>query len=97
VTILEGRFVYNRFPKSFSRCIASAHVEQSTHWCRIWTKNLGLNLTQCASHIWSTMSAYGGCACSIEVHASRSKVLDPIREVFSLELEPATKGRVITG
>jgi len=60
-------------------------------------KNLGLNLTQCASNIWSTMSAYGGCACSIEVHASRSEVLDPIREVFSLKLEPATKGRVITG
>jgi hypothetical protein len=43
------------------------------------------------------MCAYGGCACSIEVHASRSEVLDPIREVFSLKLEPATKGRVITG
>jgi hypothetical protein len=28
------------------------------------------------------MCAYGGCACSIEVHASRSEVLDPIREVL---------------
>jgi hypothetical protein len=43
------------------------------------------------------MCAYGGCTCSIEVHASRSEVLGPMREVFSLKLEPAIKGRVITG
>jgi hypothetical protein len=38
--------------------------------CREY-QNLGLNLTQCVSDIWSTMCAYGGWACSIGVHASR--------------------------
>jgi hypothetical protein len=41
-----------------------------SHRCRGY-HNLGLNLTQCVSDIWSTMCAYGGWACSIAVHASR--------------------------
>ncbi len=41
-----------------------------SHRCREY-QNLGLNLTQCVSDIWSTMCAYGGWACSIGVHASR--------------------------
>jgi hypothetical protein len=55
-------------------------------------QNLGFNLTQCVSDIWSTMCAYGGWACSIEVHASGCEVLDPGREVSSLKFEPAIKG-----
>jgi hypothetical protein len=72
------------------------HKVLFSHRCREYQK-LGLNLTQCVSDIWSTMSAYGGWARSIEVHASRSEVLDPVGKVFSLQFEPAIKGRVITG
>jgi hypothetical protein len=46
------------------------HEVLCSHRCREY-QNLGLNLTQCVSGIWSTMCAYGGWACSIEVHASR--------------------------
>jgi len=46
------------------------HEVLFSHRCREYP-NLGLNLTQCVSDIWSTMCAYGGWACCIELHASR--------------------------
>ncbi len=46
------------------------HQVLFSHRCRDY-QNLGLKLTQCVSDIWSTVCAYGGWACSIEVHASR--------------------------
>jgi hypothetical protein len=69
--------------------------QKPTCWCRIWAENFGWNLTQCVSETWSTMCAYDGWACCIEVHASGWEILHPVREVFSLKFEPAIKGRVI--
>jgi hypothetical protein len=37
------------------------------------------------SDIWSTMCAYGGWACSIEMDAFTREVLDQVREVFSVK------------
>jgi len=43
-------------------------------------------LTQCVSDIWSTIHAYDGWVCSIEVYASRWEFLDKVRESFSSEV-----------
>jgi hypothetical protein len=61
--------------------------------CRLWLqwstaeiKQLGSNLTHCVSDIWNIICAYGKCACSIEVHASRWEVLNSGRGFFWFEV-----------
>jgi hypothetical protein len=42
------------------------------------------------------MCAYDGWACSIELHASKWKAIDLIKEVFSLKFDHKIKDIIVT-
>ncbi len=75
--------------------IGSVHREETMHWCRIWALNFGSNLTCCECHLCNIMYAYDKCSCSIEVHASKWKKLDPTWKAFSLKFESTIKDIII--
>ncbi len=73
----------------------STHRKEITHWCSISTSIL----TQTWSNVWVTSEIL--CVhlmdgqCFIKMHAFSWKVLDPGKEVWSLDFEPAIKSRVV--
>jgi hypothetical protein len=69
--------------ESFCKFVGYTHMEETMNWCKIWE----YNFTQCVHDSWIIICACNGWAHSIKMHAFRWEVLDPVREVFSLNFK----------
>jgi Na+-transporting NADH:ubiquinone oxidoreductase subunit NqrF len=65
--------IQNIFTTIYLFLVSSPHREETTHWCKIWVKNIGSSLNQCVSDILNSICAFDRLTCSIKVHAYRCR------------------------